>query len=109
MLIMEKSYRPVIDLDGVLCKRKKEDQEYADLEPNRKVLEKTKEYKQKELILKKIENLSEGFKNFKNYSTFWNKNRTRKDLPDMHRVKVFKIVTYKLYKSKLGRLMLKYV
>ncbi|MCW7071763.1 MAG: hypothetical protein OCU12_05515 [Methanophagales archaeon] len=46
------------------AKEKKEDQEYADLEPNRKVLEKTKEYKQKELILKKIENLSEGFKNF---------------------------------------------
>jgi len=44
---MEKSYRIVIDLDGVLCKRKKEDQEYADLEPNRKILEKIREYKQK--------------------------------------------------------------
>lgn len=37
----------VIDLDGTLCKLKKRDQEYIDLEPNKEVLQKLREYKKK--------------------------------------------------------------
>jgi len=37
----------VIDLDGVLCKTKKPDQNYEDVEPNLEIINKLKEYKQK--------------------------------------------------------------
>jgi len=44
---MGKSYRLVVDIDGVLSEKKKEGQEYADLKPNRQVLDKLREYKRK--------------------------------------------------------------
>ena len=37
----------VIDMDGTICKPKREDQEYIDLEPDQEVIQKLREYKQK--------------------------------------------------------------
>ena len=45
--MIEKNYRVVFDLDGVLCETKKDGQEYTDLKPNIQVLEKLREYKRK--------------------------------------------------------------
>lgn len=63
---------------------------------------------EKKSILERIGRLSEGFKS-KNYSYFWKINRVRKDLPDMKKVEICNIIIYKLYKSKYGRLILRYI
>jgi len=44
---MEKCYRLVVDIDGVLCKTKGKSHDYANLKPNIQVLEKLREYKRK--------------------------------------------------------------
>lgn len=41
----EENKRVVIDLDGVICKPKKEHQEYSELEPDFEIIDKLKEYK----------------------------------------------------------------
>jgi len=43
--MVEKGKVIVIDLDGVLCKSKKENQEYKDIEPNIEIINKLIEYK----------------------------------------------------------------
>jgi poly-gamma-glutamate synthesis protein (capsule biosynthesis protein) len=57
---------------------------------------------------KKKEKLSKPFQN-KNYISFWKKNRVRKDLPDIYKLQICNVIIYKLYKSKIGRLILKYI
>ena len=78
-----------------------EDFDIIPIKSNNQFQPKILKNKETELILKKIENLSEGFKKFKNYSTFWNKNRTRKDLPDIAANKTFNVVIYKVYQTKI--------
>lgn len=79
-----------------------EDFDIIPIKSNNQFQPKILKNKEKELILKKIENLSEGFKNFKNYSAFWNKNRTRKDLPAIIAAsKTFNVAIYKVYQTKI--------
>jgi len=55
--------------------------------------------REKTAIIKKIENLSGGFK-LPNYSHFWRVNRVRKDLPDATTSKTFNKVLFKIHRVR---------
>ncbi|MCD6172026.1 MAG: CapA family protein [Thermoplasmata archaeon] len=59
--------------------------------------------KDKDLVAKKIKELSKAFE-LNNYSYFWKRNRTRKDLPDMGEHSVFYLYFYRLYYKLIKKL-----